>query len=311
MEKSEKTDIKVSVVIPTYGRPDYLKRAVDSVLNQTYKSIEVIVVDDNNPDSEARIATETAMNNYSQLSDVIYLKHECNKNGSAARNTGISKATGKYICFLDDDDEMLPERIEKFVNKMETLDNSWGACYSNFIKLKDNDAKDYCGETRTGDLYTEALMRSLYFCPGSNLFVRACYVKEIKGFDTDFKRNQDMEFLARLLQKCKLAFVNDVTLIIHYENKGGAKMSYSDLVKLDEFYINKFKSRIDALDSKQRKKIYQYFALERFRYSLRKHEVKDGILNCIKNKVGLFLFGRYLFYMAYRFLTKKSVGFKI
>lgn len=301
----------VSVIIPTYGRPEYLKRAVDSVLNQTYHNLEIIVVDDNNPDTIARKETENTMRGYLEFKNVHYLKHECNKNGSAARNTGIRQAKGKYMCFLDDDDEMLPKRIEVFVDKMDSLDESWGACYSNFIKLKKNHQKDKCGERRTGQLYKEALMRSLYFCPGSNLFVRADLVYKIGGFDEDFKRNQDIEFLARLLKYCKLAYVDETTLIIHYENKTSGKRTYMDLIDLDEFYLSKFKNQIDALEQKDRKKVYQYFALERFRYSIKMHEIKDGLDNCKKNSVNIVLLVRYLFYMICRYITKKSVGFKV
>lgn len=301
----------VSVIIPTYGRPDCLKRAINSVLSQTFEQVEAIVIDDNNPDTEARLATEQTMSEYADNPKVVYLKHPKNMNGSTARNTGIKEAKGNYLCFLDDDDEMLPNRIEVFVNKMESLDDSWGVCYSNFVKLKDNDEKVYCGESRTGELYREALMRSLFFCPGSNLFARAELVREIGGFDTDFKRNQDLEFLARLLEKSKLAFVPENTLIIHYEGKTGKKMTYEDLVNLDEFYLGKFESRINNLPKKDKKKIYQYFALERLRYSIRKKNLSDGIKNCFKVKVSPIMTVRYCFYILGRLISGKSYGFKL
>lgn len=311
MLDEKKYNPTVSVVIPTYGRPDYLKRAVESVLNQTYKELEVIVVDDNNPDTPDRIATMKTMEEYADAENVIYLMHEFNKNGSAARNTGINASSGSYICFLDDDDEMLPERIEKFVRKMETLDESWGACYSDFVKLKPNGEKNYCGERRTGELYIEALMRSMYFCPGSNLFARADAVKAIGGFDEDFRRNQDLEFLARLLEHNKLAFVDAQTLIIHYEDKVPGKTKYENLVAIDNLYLSKFKSRIDALIPKEQKKVYQYVALDRLKYSIRLGRTREGLKNCRENRVSLILLLRYLFYMGRRFITKKSVGFKI
>ena len=89
----------ISIIIPTYGRPTTLKRSIDSVLSQTYSKIEIIVVDDNNPDTESRKETEEVMSTFSD-SRIKYLKHEHNKNGSAARNTGIRKASGKYIGIL-------------------------------------------------------------------------------------------------------------------------------------------------------------------------------------------------------------------
>ena len=89
----------VSVIIPTYSRPVFLKRCLDSVLNQTYPNIEVFVVDDNNPDTDARSETEKTMEAYKENPRVTYLKHEKNKNGSAARNTGWKASHGEYITF--------------------------------------------------------------------------------------------------------------------------------------------------------------------------------------------------------------------
>lgn len=82
-------DLLVSVVIPTYKRSDTLDRAIKSVLAQTNSAIEVIVVDDNNPGAEGRERTELKMLEFSNNPKVKYVKHEKNKNESAARNTGF------------------------------------------------------------------------------------------------------------------------------------------------------------------------------------------------------------------------------
>lgn len=111
----------VSVIIPTYNRPTYLRRCLESVLNQTYKNIEIFVVDDNNPETEARIETEKIMNEYVNGKNVTYLKHNFNKNGSAARNTGWKHSSGKYITFLDDDDEIDESKIQKQVECLAKL----------------------------------------------------------------------------------------------------------------------------------------------------------------------------------------------
>ena len=98
----------VSVIITTCNGDYKLVRAVDSVLMQTYNNIEIIVVDDNGNGTASRIETEKMMEKFSNTERVIYLKHEQNKNGSAARNTGIRTAKGKYVAFLDDDDVFNP-----------------------------------------------------------------------------------------------------------------------------------------------------------------------------------------------------------
>src|SRR5699024_12674415 len=90
----------VSVIIPTYGQPTNLITSINSVLDQDYSAVEIILVDDNNPDTDARLKTEKLMfENFNEISNVKYLKHEVNKNGSAARNTGFKYSHGKYICF--------------------------------------------------------------------------------------------------------------------------------------------------------------------------------------------------------------------
>lgn len=308
----EKRDIspKVSVIIPTYKRPVFLERAIDSVLSQEYNNVEIIVVDDNNPDTSYRKETIQLMKKYSNNKKVKYIQHEFNKNGSAARNTGFRNSEGKYITFLDDDDEMLDNRIKCQVEKLESLDDSWGVCYTAYKKLKPNGEVLYSDEKREGNLYVEALMRSLYIGSGSNFLVKRNIVEEVNGYDESFNRNQDIEFLSRILEKYKMAYIDECTLIVHYEareNNG----SYEKIVKIDEFYLKKFKDRIDKLPSNQRKKVISFIALERFRYSIKYRKLRDGVRFLIENNVSILTFTRYCVYMLNRAITKKSYGFKI
>lgn len=97
----------VSVIIPTYKRPNMLGRAIDSVLGQSYTNIEVVVVDDNSDGDKYRLETIQYMERYANDYRVKYIKHKTNQNGSAARNTGIQNSVGEYIAFLDDDDYFL------------------------------------------------------------------------------------------------------------------------------------------------------------------------------------------------------------
>ena len=106
----------ISIIIPTYNQRGFLVGAIDSVLSQSYQDIEVIIVDDNNPNTEARRKTECLMSAYSNNPRVKYLKHDVNKNGSAARNTGFQASKGEYIAFLDDDDFWAEDKLEKQVN---------------------------------------------------------------------------------------------------------------------------------------------------------------------------------------------------
>ena len=90
---------KVSVIIPVYNVEKYLKECVDSVINQTYKNIEIILVDDGSTDASADICDEYARNH-----DYIKTVHKKNGGLSSARNRGVTEAAGVYVCFLDSDD---------------------------------------------------------------------------------------------------------------------------------------------------------------------------------------------------------------
>jgi len=100
--------MKVSVIIPTYNRRGFIGNAIQSVLNQTYPSIELIVVDDGSTDG-----SEIALEPF--LDKIKYIKQD-NSGVSRARNRGLEEATGEIIAFLDSDDEWLPQKIEMQVN---------------------------------------------------------------------------------------------------------------------------------------------------------------------------------------------------
>ena len=119
----------VSVVIPTYKRSDTLERAINSVRNQTYRDIEILVVDDNVPgdvysQSVKRLIDRLA---YDNVTLVTQPKHI---NGAAARNAGIRKSNGEYISFLDDDDLIFPDKIEKQVAALKEMDETVGGVSS-------------------------------------------------------------------------------------------------------------------------------------------------------------------------------------
>ena len=96
---------KVSAVITTHNRCELLLKAIESVKNQTYKNIEIIVVDDASSDS--------TLDKCRILDGIKYIRINTSKGGNYARNVGIKNSSGHYIAFLDDDDEWYPTKIEK------------------------------------------------------------------------------------------------------------------------------------------------------------------------------------------------------
>lgn len=106
----------VSVIIPTYKRTKYIKRAVMSVIKQSYKNLEIVIVDDNMPDSEESIFITHEIK---CLDDrIVVIKTQGRVGGGTARNMGVRSSKGAYLAFLDDDDIFMPEKIEKQLSFM-------------------------------------------------------------------------------------------------------------------------------------------------------------------------------------------------
>ena len=113
----------VSVIVPVYNVAPYLHEALDSVVNQTYKDLEIIIVDDGSTDGSASICEE-----YAASDPRIKLVHQANKGLSGARNTGLEHATGEFVSFIDSDDSISPMFIESLVNAMVSTSADVSIC---------------------------------------------------------------------------------------------------------------------------------------------------------------------------------------
>lgn len=298
----------VSVIIPTYKRPDSLPRAINSVLKQTYEKIEIIVVDDNDPCWDERILTEKVMEQFTDHK-VQYLRHEVNKNGSAARNTGFWHSKGEYIMFLDDDDEFTEHKVEEQVKKLESLDNSWGACYTSYVRKQNGKVIVHGAEKREGSLLSEELMRNLFVHAGSNLMIRRKVVEEVNGFDENFKRNQDIEFLSRILMNYKLAYVDIVGLIVHIHPNEYSKKNFE---RITVEYIDKFDNIIKTLPYEDQIRVNKMIELQLFRnYITTKGKFNKAIKQILDNKINVFIATRYLLHLLKRKISRRAYGFSI
>jgi len=240
MSQSLKTPL-VSIIIPTYGRPDVLKKSIDSVLKQTYSNLEIIVVDDNNPNTEHRRETEQLMSkNYMEVKNVIYLKHKQNKNGSAARNTGLAESRGKYICFLDDDDYYLDGKLNQQVNFLNNHPD-FDAVYSGYRVNGENYYQYF-----EGQLIKELLLMD-YEPVTSSLMFRIEAIESINGFDESFIRHQDYELMLRFFKKHKVSFIDEV-LIEKGRTTDANIVRGGKLEELKDYFLRTFDDEISDLD---------------------------------------------------------------
>ncbi len=193
--------VTVSVIIPTYKRPQFLARAVDSVLAQTYEHVQAVVVDDNAPGSPERALTVGIMEQYAQNPRVLYCLNERSLGGGLARNEGIKRAAGEYITFLDDDDEYLPEKVS--VQLAFTLDNGLEMSFTD-VYLHGPDGKlfefrrhDYVTDCSNRELFRQHIMHSLG--PTSTFMIRKDVLLAAGGFE-DVPMGQDFMLMWRMIE---------------------------------------------------------------------------------------------------------------
>ncbi len=208
---------KVSVVIPSYGDNTNPCRAIDSVLAQDYQNVEVVVVDDNGIGTPQQLKNETLFRKYADNSKVKYIKHEVNKGGSAARNTGARASSGEYLCFLDDDDEFSDiKKIRLQMQSAENLDDTWAGTYSSLAVYKDGKFFDIYKAGPSGYIVEEMIRGNLSIGTGAPIITRKSY-ESIDGFNESFIRHQDWEFFARLFDKYKMMAVPETLYNRYYK----------------------------------------------------------------------------------------------
>lgn len=215
---------KVSIVIPTYKRASYLARAIDSVLEQTYEDIEIIVVDDNGNNSKHRADTEKLMvERYGDNTKVIYLKNDENIGGANARNKGAEVSVGDYLCFLDDDDIFLPDKIETQLKYM--VENKLDLSFTN---IKMHDMNDKVLDVRDHSRYVKSLENSEllkyhlmhHLTPTDTyMFLREAFFKA-GGFVQRVVSNEFLLMLAAIESDLKIGYLNKVTAIQYIHNDG-------------------------------------------------------------------------------------------
>lgn len=206
---------KVSIIIPTYKRSEFLERAIESVLNQTYKNIEVIIVDDNEPNSEYRTLTGKTMLQYGKDNKVRYIKNKKNLGGALARNEGIFNSTGDYITFLDDDDIYLPNKVETQINYMieKNVDLTFTDVrfHNTNNILVDYRQHDYIESFENKELLRQHIMHHLT-PTGTYMFKREPLIN-IGGFD-DVKMGQEFMLMLKAIENgLNIEYIKEANII--------------------------------------------------------------------------------------------------
>lgn len=203
----------VTVVIPTYNRPDLVLRAVESVLNQSYPNIEIIVVDD--------ASDQNAESLLKKFDKVKYFKNRTNKGPCFSRNVGLKEASGEYINFLDDDDLIFETKIEKQIALFRnTSDEKLGMVTSHAIDKRSGKTYKKLNKVK-GDIY-QKLLRSYTVSGTETMLFKISYLKEIGGFDEKLLSSQEYDLLIRFCHRYTVDYVDE---ILSEENRSYGQIS--------------------------------------------------------------------------------------
>ena len=235
----------VSVIIPTCNRSSMLKRALDSVLKQTYSNIEIIVVDDASTDD-----TSEVIKKYTNES-LRYVRVDRSRGGNFARNLGVSKTHGEYIAFLDDDDEWMPDKLSK---QLEVFNSgkSLGLVYTGVEVIHTGYDNIYHNQPKLrGDL-SKSILTYNYIGSTSSVMIKREIFDNAGGFDIELPQLQDYDLWIRICQISNIGYVSE-SLIKYYVHNNVAQITSSVLKnqKAIEIIDAKYSDLISNLSKKQ------------------------------------------------------------
>jgi glycosyltransferase involved in cell wall biosynthesis len=183
----------VSIVLPTYNRAHLIKRAIGSLLQQTYQDFEIIIIDDASTDN-----TETIVDSFNDPR-IRYLRHEINRGLSTARNTAIKISKGKYLAFQDDDDVWTSDKLQRQMGVFNSEKNTVGVVYSGLFRIK-NGKKYYelppKKVKRNGYVYKETFF-DLPIYIVTAVIRKSCFNK-VGLFDESLPSYEDKDLFIRL-----------------------------------------------------------------------------------------------------------------
>lgn len=253
---------KISIIVPVYNNYDYLDKCIKSLLNQTYKNIEIILINDGSTDNSLSI-----LKKYASKDKRIVLIDKKNEGVSKARNVGIKKSTGKYITFCDSDDYLELDAIETIYytlinNKADVVRSNYKVHYSNSNKIDIGDLSlignsKYNNDEIRNEIIPRILDGNLPCFVYLLLINKKIIMEDNIYFREDIKMMEDVVFYLDILSKTgNLYIIEKITYNIQFNTNGATnnKKNYerniNDVIKVNN-YIKKIlhKEKLDNLDN--------------------------------------------------------------
>jgi len=220
---------RISVIVPTYNRARLLNRSLTCILNQTYKNIEIIVVDDGSTDNTKKIIYKINDNR------IRYIKLKKNNGPSYARNFGIKKAKGEFISFQDSDDIYHKEKLEKQINNLKEKNSDLDFCRI-CIYLNETNKVIFPTNIQENKIFKNDILGELIY--GNFISTQSILIKkfiiEKYLFDLNLPRLIDYDLVLRLVNKIKFSYTPEilVELFRQYDSIGHSSSKLKQALKI-------------------------------------------------------------------------------
>lgn len=258
--------LKVSIIIPAYNSALFIKRALDSVLSQTWADWELLVVDDCSTDGTADIVAS-----YAQKDTRIRLLHTEKNSGAPAlpKNIGIENARGEYIAFLDHDDEWLPMKLEKQLQVFENSKDEKLGLVSCYIYIRDNETGKIKSKRKNFQKkINNALLQYNFLVTSSCIVVKKEVFEKIGKFDINFSVSDDWDMWLRIIKNGYRVTVEPSYLVNYFTHDKNLSGSSNIDKQFEEFKILKDKNNEEPFKMKEHWFLsYYYFVKKQYKLS--------------------------------------------
>jgi len=216
----------ISVIIPMYNTSSYIEKTIESVLTQTYKNLEVVVVDDGSTDNSGEIVKALMLKD----SRVKYI-FQPNSGVSAARNNAIAHSTGEYLAFLDSDDLWLPQKLEKQMARI--IATGMNACYCGYQYFcEDVMGKKFPERYVEGRILLEVIKEKVSVWTSTVVVKKSIVIDNSISFRSGLNWAEDMDFFYRLIYKCEFCCVKE-TLALYRQRPNSLSVSPNRMLEVD------------------------------------------------------------------------------
>lgn len=280
----------VSVIIPTYRRSDTVARAIDSVLGQTYRKIECIVVNDNTPNDACSTALYQSLGKYEGDRRFRFIEQETHVNGAEARNCGIRAAKGEYVAFLDDDDWWKEGKIEAQVRLIRARGESCGGVSTLVEFYRQGKPFRWSRPYKDGRIFKQILRREVDVTTCSVL-LRHTALDDAGYFDNSLMRHQEIQMLAFFASKYDIVLLKEHLTCISVDLNDNAPAS-DNARKIKRAFFHAVEPLMDRLSKAEQKRIRALHAQELCLIEWRERKIlpaiKDG-LKALRDPITFFL----------------------